>query len=59
MRKNGFHEFVKKSKSKHPTYYLVEEHDVCRYNKKLHKRVVIKQGALSFYRRHLNNITVK
>ena len=59
MRKNGFEEFVKKSKSKHPTYYLVEEYDVCRYDKKLHKRVVIKKGALSFYRRHLKNITVK
>ena len=59
MRKNGFEEFVKKSKSKHPTYYLVEEQDVYRYDKKLHKRIVIRHGALSFYRRYLKNITGK
>lgn len=49
LRKHGYAESVKKSKSKHPTYYLVEEPDVYGYDKKNRKRYVSKQGALSFY----------
>lgn len=49
MRKNGYGEHVKKSKSKHPTYYLVEEPDTYKYDKKTHKRYVIHKGALNFY----------
>lgn len=52
MRKHGYAESVKKSKSKHPTYYLVEEPDVYGYDKKNHKRYVKKKGALSFYYRY-------
>lgn len=49
MRKNGYGEHVKKSKSKHPTYYLVEEPDTYRYDRKTHKRYVVHKGALNFY----------
>lgn len=49
MRKHGYAESVKKSKSKHPTYYLVEEPNVYGYDKENHKRYVKKKGALSFY----------
>ena len=49
MRKHGYSEAVKKSKSKHPTYYLVEEPDSYRYDKETHKRYVSRRGALNFY----------
>lgn len=52
MRRHGYSEAVKKSKSKHPTYYLVEEPDNYRYDKETHKRYVSRQGALSFYRNY-------
>lgn len=52
MRENGYNEAVKKSKSKHPTYYLVEESDTYRYDKHTRKRYIIKYGALSFYRKY-------
>lgn len=57
MRKHGYTEFVKKSKTKHPTYYLVEEPDVYGYDKRNHKRYIKKKGALSFYYGYRNELT--
>lgn len=49
MRKNGYGDCVKKSKSKHPTYYLVEETNSYGYDKKTRKRYITHKGALNFY----------
>jgi len=59
MRKNGYGEHVKKSKSKHPTYYLVEDKDVFRYDRETGKRFVTHTGALSFYYRYRKNMLKK
>lgn len=59
MRKNGYGEFVKKSHSKHPTYYLVEDPDTYGYDGKTRKKYVVKHGALNFYYDYRNSLLKK
>lgn len=59
MREQGYGQYVKKSHSKHPTYYLVEEPDVTVYNKNARRRDIAKYGALSVYKMHRKEISNK
>lgn len=56
MRNNGYGEFVKKTYSKHPTYFLVEEQDTYEYNRKTRRRDIVKYGALSVYRQYRKSL---
>lgn len=59
MREKGYGHCVKKSQSKHPTYYLVEESDTYGYDRKNRKRYVSKKGALSFYNEYRKSLLEK
>lgn len=59
MRKIVGEQYVKKSYSKHPTYYLVEEHDEYRFNPKTKKKEVVRYGALSLYKQYCESKIVK
>lgn len=59
MRKYVGEKYVKKSYSKHPTYYLVEERDETVYNRKTKKYEIVKYGALSLYKKYRNSLIVK
>lgn len=56
MRENGYGEFVKKTYSGSPTYYLVEEPDTYRYNRKTRKNDIVKYGALSVYKQYRESL---
>lgn len=48
MRNMGFEEFVKKSFSKSPTYFLVEEtEDVYKWNKYLKQKELVRLSAMN------------
>ena len=59
MRELGFGYAVKRTYSKHPTYYLVEEPDTEVWDKKKKEYVVVKNGALSSYYFYKNSIIQK
>ncbi len=53
LRDEGYSDFVKKSHSKHPTYYLVEEkNDVYKYSSKEGKRVLVRLSALNMLEKY-------
>lgn len=53
MRSKGFEELVKSSSNKrHKHYYLVEEPDSWYWDRKLHKKIITRVGALSFYKKY-------
>ena len=57
LREEGYSEFVKKSYSKNPTYYLVEEeNDVYRYDPKLGKRVLVRLSALNMLNKYRKSV---
>ena len=57
LREKGYDEFVKKSRSKHPTYYCVEDkNDVYRYDKALRKKVLVRLGALNMLKKYISLI---
>ena len=59
LRENGYGEFVKKSRSKHPTYYCVEDkNDTYKYDKALKKKVLIKLGALNMLKKYRKSIGI-
>lgn len=59
LREEGYDEFVKKSRSKHPTYYCVEDkNDVYRYDKALRKKVLVRLGALNMLKKYRESIGI-
>ena len=57
MRNEGYEDFVKKTYSKHPTYYLVEErNDVYRKNPKTGKRELFRLSALNKLEKYRRDI---
>lgn len=57
LREKGYGEFVKKSHSKHPTYYCVEDkNDIYKYDKALKKKVLVKLGALNMLNKYRESI---
>ena len=57
LREEGYSEFVKKSYSKNPTYYLVEEeNDVYRYDPKSGKRVLVRLSALNMLNKYRKSV---
>lgn len=59
MRKLVGEEYVKKSHSKHPTYYLVEEHDEYQFNKNTGKKELVKYGTLTRYKQYRESLIKK
>ena len=60
MRKNGYEEFVLKSHSKHPKYYLVEEtEDIWRWNKGLKRRELVRLSAINALEKYRKERIVK
>lgn len=48
MREKGYGEFVKKTFSKHPSYFLVEEKEnIYRYERGTNKRRLVRLSALN------------
>ena len=57
LRKEGYGEFVKKSHSKHPTYYCVEDkNDIYKYNPSKGKRILVRLGALNMLNKYRESI---
>ena len=59
LREEGYEEFVKKSHSKHPTYYCVEDkNDIYKYDKALKKKVLVRLGALNMLKKYRESIGI-
>lgn len=59
MRDAGYDEFVKKSHTKHPTYYLVEEkNNVYEYNSEKGKRVLVRLSALNMLYKYRKSVGI-
>ena len=59
MRELVGEEYVKKSHSKHPTYYLVEEHDEYEFNRKTGRKELVRVGALTRYKQYRESLIKK
>ena len=57
LREKGYEEFVKKSHTKHPKYYCVEEqNDVYKYDPKKGKCVLVRLSALNMLKKYRKSI---
>lgn len=59
MREHDFGYCVKKSYSKHPTYYLVEEQDDVQYDRELKRNIVTREGALTVLHKYRESCRYK
>lgn len=59
LREKGYGNFVLKSHTKHPKYYLVEEqNDVYKYNSKEGKRVLVRLSALNMLKEYRKSVGI-
>ena len=56
LREKGYEEFVKKSHTKHPKYYCVEEQNVYKYDPKKEEYVLVRLGALNMLKKYRKSI---
>lgn len=57
MRELGYGEFVKKSYSKNPTFYLVEERDnIYKWNKDLKQKELVRLSAMNALKEYQDSV---
>lgn len=60
MREKGYEEFILKSHSKHPKYYIVEEREnIYKWNKGLHRKELVRLSAMNALEEYRKSCIVK